>query len=377
MGASDKLPVVWDYEPHTRAKHEILRAYLAAWFPILASIKKAKRVLFLDGFAGPGEYSKGEPGSPAIAIQIALEHRAHFHVPVWLAFIEADEERHAHLCGVVERLRPGLVSTTNRIEIKPPILGDCATHLDATLATYAQRGDEFGPALVFLDQFGYSDVPMTIIARVMAQPRCEVFTYVHAEGMTRFLKKAAIQPRVSDAFGSDDWRRALTMPQRERAQVLASEYERALRERAGAKYVWRFAMHGSDGKLIYWLFFCTNDRLGLVKMKTAMSDVDTSGGYFSYSDARSPDQAILFDRCTPEWLADHLVQEFSGRDVTVDEIEEHVLVGTPLVKYRKVLGKLERAKRIVVPDPPSDRWRGAFNHPAMVVRFPAPADARP
>ena len=371
MGASDKLPTVWNYEPHTQAKHAILRAYLTAWFPILASIKKAKRVLFLDGFAGPGEYTKGEPGSPAIAMQTALEHTARFEVPVSLVFIEADKERHAHLCGVIDRLRPAVASACNRINVRAPINGDCSIELDRALKTYETQRTEFGPALVFLDQFGYSDVPMSLIKRVMAQPRCEVFAYLHAEGMTRFLKKADIQAAVSDAFGSEDWRRALAVRQADRARVLAEEYERALRERAGAKYVWRFAMHGSDGVLIYWLFFCTNERKGLEVMKDAMRKVDTSGGHFSFSDARSPDQLLMFDRCNDEWLGAHLREHFGGRDVTVGDIEEYVVTSTPLVACRLVLADLERRNLVSIPAPPAERRKGSFKEPKMTVRFPS------
>ena len=58
---------VWPLEPHTKAKHEILRRYLGAWFPILTSGGWNRRVIFLDGFAGPGRYSACEPGSPIIA----------------------------------------------------------------------------------------------------------------------------------------------------------------------------------------------------------------------------------------------------------------------------------------------------------------------
>lgn len=57
---------------HTAAKHEILRRYLNAWFPILGS--QHERVVFLDGFAGPGIYEHGEPGSPIIALRTLLEH---------------------------------------------------------------------------------------------------------------------------------------------------------------------------------------------------------------------------------------------------------------------------------------------------------------
>jgi three-Cys-motif partner protein len=45
---------IWEIEPHTQAKHEILSRYLDAWFPILASWNT--KVLYIDGFAGPGTY---------------------------------------------------------------------------------------------------------------------------------------------------------------------------------------------------------------------------------------------------------------------------------------------------------------------------------
>jgi hypothetical protein len=42
--------VVWKLDPHTRGKHEVLRHYLAAWFPILGSF--AGRVAGLQGDSG-------------------------------------------------------------------------------------------------------------------------------------------------------------------------------------------------------------------------------------------------------------------------------------------------------------------------------------
>jgi hypothetical protein len=46
---------IWPIEPHTAAKHQILRKYLDAWFPILATYNK--RIVYVDGFAGPGRYT--------------------------------------------------------------------------------------------------------------------------------------------------------------------------------------------------------------------------------------------------------------------------------------------------------------------------------
>ena len=365
----DNLDTLWEYAEHTRAKHEILRAYLDAWFPILGSIKRAERVLFVDGFAGPGRYSGGEEGSPAIAIRSACEHTASFKVPVRLVFIEENAARYRHLKTVVEALRPLVSSAQNIVDVREPRHGDCAEELDKALSSYESLGRPFGPALVFLDQFGYSDVPMSLVKRIMAQSRCETFTYMHAEGMTRFLSQENVHDSVTRAFGSDGWKKALSVPQEQRARVLAADYEQALRSRAGAKFVWRFAMHGAGDRLLYWLFFATNSLEGLKVMKRSMRTVDTSGGYFSFSDARSPDQILLFERCGPEWLREHLEHHFAGQTMSVEAVEEHVLTATPLVSCKKVLGSLETAGRLSPIRPPKGRRKRSFKDSKMLLRF--------
>lgn len=70
---SEKIGVTWSIPPHTQAKHEILRYYLGAWFPILATTRH--RLLYIDGFTGPGEYKGQEDGSPIIALKVAKDHK--------------------------------------------------------------------------------------------------------------------------------------------------------------------------------------------------------------------------------------------------------------------------------------------------------------
>ena len=71
---TDNLPTVWEAEPHTLAKHGILRTYLEAWAAILSNARFGTELLFVDGFAGPGEYLLGEPGSPIVALNSILNH---------------------------------------------------------------------------------------------------------------------------------------------------------------------------------------------------------------------------------------------------------------------------------------------------------------
>ena len=39
---------IWEIEPHTEAKHEILEKYLNAWLPIMT--RWNGRILYIDGF---------------------------------------------------------------------------------------------------------------------------------------------------------------------------------------------------------------------------------------------------------------------------------------------------------------------------------------
>jgi len=87
---------VWQLEPHTRAKHEILKRYLQAWMIILSQ-GKFPEILYVDGFAGPGEYALGEIGSPIIALDTALAYRPPLQAKVHLLFVEKNADRAAHL----------------------------------------------------------------------------------------------------------------------------------------------------------------------------------------------------------------------------------------------------------------------------------------
>jgi three-Cys-motif partner protein len=50
-----KFPTIWDAPPHTIAKKEMLQAYLVAWFQIFGRTRSRQELLYVDGFAGPGE----------------------------------------------------------------------------------------------------------------------------------------------------------------------------------------------------------------------------------------------------------------------------------------------------------------------------------
>jgi len=362
----DNLPVVWPADPHTFAKHAILERYLNAWFPILArrehrSGGPSQQVLFIDGFAGPGVYEGGQAGSPVIALRAAIEHKAQFPVPIRFLFIEKDEDR---LAVLKERLRgyEGQVRESKSLILDPPCHGECDSVLTEMLNKLERQHQRFGPALAFLDQFGYSAVSMELIRRILAYPHCEVFAYLDYKDMNRWIVDPNKSAGFTRTFGGDEWKRAISLPESERRVCLLDEYKRALRGRGGARYVCSFAMFDSSDSPLYWLLFCTNHWRGLEEMKRAMWTVDKTGG-FKFSDKDCPAQLQLLEKTfNQEWLAEELRSRLAGRAMTVADVCKFVLTETPCYQFKAALATLETAREpgMRVVRAPPDRKRGKF-----------------
>ena len=365
----------WEADRHTLAKHAILRKYLQAWMPILSGQSArirggSKRVLYLDGFAGPGRYLGGEPGSPLIALDVALTHARDFPVPVRLAFIEKNPARCNALRALIER-RQGEIDESHKVEVRSPICGDCSAELDKVLDQYQADGREFGPALVFFDQFGYSQVPMELIRRVMLRQTCESLLFFNWRDLNRFITDPQKAAGISRAFGTTSWRTAIHEPPRKREALLLRCYIRSLRENGRVKYSCHFAMYDSSERLLSWLVFCSNHLEGLRQMKRSMWSVDETGA-FKFFDSRDPNQLQLLEGFDDTWLAHAIRREFAGREVSMPEVSHFVLTETPCHKYAGALKRLE-GDCLEVVSPQEGRRSGTFvkyeGDPEFRMRF--------
>jgi three-Cys-motif partner protein len=367
---SDSLPTVWPADPHTFAKHAILKRFLEAWFPILSRqaatlATSPRKILYVDGFAGPGEYEGREPGSPVIALNVALNTR--LPTPVHFVFVEHRPDRHAHLTQIIDRERSRIGASTN-VVVETPYLGSCDEVLPAILNDYDRRGIEFGPALAFLDQFGYSAVSMNLIGRIMRYRQCEVFSYLDYKDMNRWISDPDKQSAFTRAYGGEEWRDAVPLPEARRRAMLLDRYKAALRSRAKVQYVQSFSMFDQAGALLYWLLFCTNHLKGLEEMKKAMWKVDGSGG-FRFSDRDDPDQLQLLDQAFgQDWLADTLAVELDSQSLSIEEVQAFVLTRTPCYLFKAALNKLLARRQLsVVSRPPGSK--SGFADEKIVVRF--------
>ena len=171
--------VLWPLDPHTQAKHAILRRYLDAWLPIMT--RWNGRVVYIDGFAGPGRYLGGEEGSPIVALRAALEHPYPITSELVYLFIEADSKRKANLEQEIAKftLPKNVQAYVHEGKFDETITG--------LLDTVVGSGHRLAPTFAFVDPFGWSQTPFSLIERLMANPRTEVLINLMYEEVNRFL----------------------------------------------------------------------------------------------------------------------------------------------------------------------------------------------
>ncbi len=312
----------WKIAPHTVAKHEILRRYLQAYYPKLASTQG--RIVFVDGFAGPGEYEGGKPGSPVIALESLIKHR---HFPrmsgcefIFL-FIEADR-------ACCEMLRDKLAERQRHPNVKMIVKhGTFEEHMGRVLDSLGEK--QMAPAFVMVDPFGVKGLPLNLLSR-LSFPKTELLVTFIYESMSRFLGSDDFEPHLDNLFGTSEWRQAMNLHGDRRKEFLSDLYARQLGS-IGMEYVRLFEMKDAGNRTEYFLAFATHHTEGLRVMKEAMWKVDqATGGMFSDFTAPSQEQAKLFEDepnyAQLQWL---IMDRFAKRaGVPVSEIDEFVLVET-------------------------------------------------
>jgi three-Cys-motif partner protein len=373
---------IWPIDRHTQAKHEILRRYLGAWFPILIQHFQSARIV--DGFAGPGEYENGQPGSPLIALDVLLKHpsqavrNATHKGTTELIFIEQDARRSKNLAELVQKQRQKLACPPNlqtRI-----ITGTFAGEMEKILQVMERQQAEGKtvPSFVFIDPFGYSHTPLNLITRLMSFTSCEVLITLMAEEINRFLDVdyRTKEHHYDTLFGTDEWRKITqeTTSATERMNRQRDLYHRQLLNESRARYVRSFRMRNKHNATDYFLFFATNSQKGLLEMKRAMWGVDLTGT-FEFSDFSNPYQPLLLSEPNYTDLQQRLSKEFQGKTVPIEVVEEYVLAETPYLTCKKVaLAPMEAASppqlHVQVTDPSYKRKKGDYPAGKTLIKFP-------
>ena len=310
---------IWNLDKHTLGKHLVLRYYMDAWLPIMRMSNG--RVLFIDAFAGPGEYSKGEEGSPVIAFRSLIDHSAKNFMTGEISyfFIEKESARYEYLKKVLNDLEPELPENCNYRVFN--------STFDETLTRVLDSIDEqkrkLAPSFVMIDPFGVSGTPMRIIGRILSNPKSEVYVSFMYREINRFSDHPNFEPHLDELFGCPDWRRGVEIADTEERKRFFYDLYRSQLKAAGAKYVLQFELY-ENRELVYAIFFGTQSLDGCNKMKQAIWKVAPFGDFkFRGSQA---EQMTLGDGLVDYGGLEADLQEAFGDSgwVTIEEIVNFV-----------------------------------------------------
>lgn len=360
--------VLWPAPPHTLAKISILQVYLSRWFEILGRSKSRQNLWYIDGFAGPGEYTNSPTGSPVAALTSASEALQNVSSQ-WKAgdihcvFIEENSERFAHLKNKLgETVRPQNIHTH--------FLN--STFVDGLSTLRQQAKNPFSPPsplFAFVDPFGATGVPFAVIKDLLSRESSEVLINFDSDGIGRIFRaeEAANHEEIlNEVFGDDSWRTELAKHRvsHELYRGVLVLYKQKLLALPKVRYVFAFEMRSAKNTIDYHLVFASQHPLGLEKMKEAMKTIAKNGDY-CFSDAHL-NQSAMFRFDEPSAYSPQLFEQFRGRVVKYREINEYVLNETPFTNPKSMLKDLEGKGMIQVSSSDPKRRKGTFNEENLI-----------
>ena len=331
--------ILWERDPHTAAKHTLLRRYMSAWFPIMANQFRDMGITFFDGFAGPGEYTNAHDSSPVIAMEQARRSDVtRYGTQTRLVFVEDHHGRAAHLENLLDDQFP----TTTR----PPGLVlrvHCDKCVDCFEQVIAEVGGWDGPVFANLDGWGV-DVDYEIVQRIAQQRSSEVLVTFKDQFFIRFAD--GDQQAGERVFGHSGWRRVDQLPTDEKRPFLLGLYREGLHS-AGFQYVLTFEMIDEGGHSLH-LFFGTKNKVAVERFKDGLWKVDGVSGQ-RFRDPRDPNQ-MSFDILDPDFtpLERRALELLGERDHSMAELREDALLETIYKKthVKPVVDRLIDQRRV-------------------------------
>jgi len=360
-------------------KSEIVRKYFWAWAKVIIPTAKkfAKKIGYIDLFAGPGIYSDGTKSTPILILERAIEEQDMRDMLIAL-LNDANPEHAASLKREIDSL-PGI----NSMKFRPKVYAD---KIDIGFEKTFE-GIKFIPTLLFLDPWGYKGISIELIGSVLKNWGCDCILFFNYNRIQASLTNPRVAEHIDALFGkvrAEKLRHDLeSVPPDEKELTIIEAVTEALHD-AGATYVLPFCFKDAHRNCTsHHLILATKHPLGYQIMKDIMakeSSSDVQGvPSFEYNPA-TVRQTLLYEYSRPiEDLEKMLLSDCVGMTLSMREIFERHNIGRRFVSsnYKGALINLERQGKIVT-KPPASQRRQRKGIPTfgndVIVTFPKVVD---
>jgi len=354
--------VLLEMKPHTKAKHDILKNYLSAWFPILS--KWNGRIAYFDGFAGPGKYDDGSLGSPIIALDVAKNHMLKLASEIVFYFIEKETKRSEYLQNLLnERYKYDkedaykMLPSNFKVHVEK---GDFNEVMSLVLKSLEGEKANLAPSLVFVDPFGYSDINLQVLGRILSFKKCELLITYMVGFLNRFLFDEKHRVSIKDFLALSDEEltditniRDYEDREEEWLRLLSEKLVGILKKYNSDDqdvYYLSFKTKDNSNRTMYYLVYFTRNKKGVKAMKEAMWKIGKSYVFSDYG--FNPNQKSLLDYSKDKpWIEQasyQLHKNFKNMEVGIDDIEDYITLNTQWIFRKSILKALEHNNLIEV-----------------------------
>ncbi len=267
----------WEYQAHTKAKHEILRYYLTNWTRIVSHPEYDLRLF--DCFAGRGNYEGSSdgtepyelktidspveyPGSPQIMLDVLLDHD-HLFNEANLILIEPNKKNR-------EILKKSLRDAESRSE-NVNIIFKAGKFQNKTREALRETGGKRGFAFFLMDPFGIKPLEYDLVSEICSTDRFDTLITLMTKELIRWQDSEKHQDSFETLYGTPSWKEKLHQYQAKNLHDKEAEFYCHRLEEAGVENTLAYmTTKGDDRSLMYHLVFTTNDERGMDAMKESM-----------------------------------------------------------------------------------------------------------
>lgn len=258
----DNIPVI---DVHSIKKHDVLREYLKQYIMIVGGFpiqRKQLKITFIDGFSGGGVYENPAGGlhygSPLIFLKATeeaafqLSQDKPFELDANYFFLEKKKKNLAFLGSFLEQ--EGYKDRINKtIFLKAGLFNQNINFLINQI--YSRKGSA-RRCLFFLDQYGYSDIPLSSIMKIFANlPNAEVILTFYVDYLIDYMANTDECKKNLDKTGLSFNLDSLDeiKQQKEWRFFIQKELYKEVFRKSGARYLTNFFIKSNDSHKSYWL----------------------------------------------------------------------------------------------------------------------------
>lgn len=271
---------------HSEAKHSILSDYIQQYLAIVCQSRKVQEynITLIDGFSGGGMYKNGKFGSPLVMIdavsKAVININSNRDNPVKIhpkyIFIEKDSENYNSLINVI-------TEDYVKHEYVNSIHGDFNSNLPNIISFIKKRNPRGGGgAIFFLDQDGYSAVPIESLNAIRRHlPKAEIIININVSWLIDFIAdtdnfRAVIKNMGLSQFIDVNEVIRLKENVRDNRSIIEAKLSVALQKAAGFPFFRPFFIEPDSNHRGYWLLHLSPH----YRAHNAMSEVIWNNGNY-------------------------------------------------------------------------------------------------